>query len=66
MSNLHIIVWKSNDSCLAIDLAFDSFHLAEIWLGDRSKINRDNVLIKPLAVVNSTVMGFPDVPDSKE
>lgn len=63
---LHVIVWKSNNSCLAVNLAFTNKPLAIQWMGQRSKIDPSNVRIIPLTVVTSTILGYPEVPDNKE
>jgi hypothetical protein len=59
MEKLHIIVWKSDTCCLAVDRGFDSAALAEEYLRTRTRISFHNVDIRPLETINSSLIDIP-------
>jgi len=56
---LYIVVWKSDGYTLAVNRGFDSAELAEQYVLGRTKICLHNINIRPLEVINCSLVDIP-------
>ncbi len=57
----HIVVFASNIYHLAIDSAFESDVLAEKYIREHTKMDRKNLIVRPMNIVSTPLTDLPPI-----